>query len=199
MIPSSHIMCSHDPQTRKTPPNAADTPHGRLLSRLSCLSSNLSSPLSTDITAVQQRAAENALTVVHLCHAFFIPGQGVNTGIHLEFHTHTQTHTVLDLGEHDLGGFCYCYRKQMLWFRRWGGNDDCFYPPKAPPERTVLYLPEKTSLSKKIKSRRNEVEDWCSSCKNTTFIDVKWITQKRPQRWVSCWFRHTSFQLLCWK
>lgn len=66
----------------------------------------------------------------------FHPRAGsINTGVHLEFYTHT----VWDLGERDLGGFCCCCCREQMWrFWRWGGNDDCFYPPKAPSERTVL-------------------------------------------------------------
>lgn len=59
-------------------------------------------PVHRDMIAAEQRAAENALAVVHPSHAFSIPGQGA--------YTHSFTHTVLDLGERDLGGFCYCCR-----------------------------------------------------------------------------------------
>lgn len=62
------------------------------------------SPVHRDIIAAQRRAAEmpsqSPVRVVHLsCRA-----GNINRGIRLEF----SSHTLLDLGGRDLGGFCYC-------------------------------------------------------------------------------------------
>lgn len=120
-------MCSHDPQTRDTPPKAADTPLAVVLFVLFIEQSVLSS-IHCDIIAAQQRAGENAPTVVHLSCIFHPRAGCINTGIHPEFvHILCWIQLNMTLEVSVIFAMSRCCK-----------SDDGFSPPKAPLERAAL-------------------------------------------------------------